>query len=360
MSDIDTSASRDFDKPSKEIALEQIYRATGYKAPPAKVTLGQASVLDQFPTVASDENSFVPFDIDPLEDSRFVGDNGFIYRRLSLSEVSPNADIPSVPLSYPFTTHSALALLNSLMGTQLDTSDVENDTYTSSATPVVLRAKPNSVAWVGTKTLAPVNPSHQFLVPNPFLTGFVEYVAEEPLPDPLEPYEGLSRDRLVALINKNLDFGDQIVYGVDFTFGKITTIYTPEYNTRVRLKPTNSGAFVEQDIFYNRLDIDALSRLPAGTIQPVDVSLPFTIHGVLPAINAALGLDLLASEVFDATHTQAQATYTLQVRSNQYAWMPSSYEFTPNILVINVGRQLEDGSARTMEDGSPREMENGL
>lgn len=356
MSDNETQASRDFDKPSKEIALEQIFEATGYKAPVNRITLGYATVVDQFPENLADENSFAPADFDPNYGTWFVGDNGFIYRRLFLSEIVTSGDIPSVPITYPFTTYEGLNLLNSLLGTQMDETDLENDTYPNAQTPVVLRAKPGSLAWIGQRTVVPVNPSHRFLVANPFLMGFVEWVQNGPIPDPLEPYNGLSKDRLVALINEHNN--SSLVEGVDFTFGKIVTIYTPEYNTRVRIKPTDTGQYVEQDVFYNRLDISALTRLPPGTIKHVQITqLPFTIHGILPAINEALGLNLTTAEVFDSIHTVEQETYTLQVRSNQLAWMPSSYEFTADFSQVYVGRTMEDGSPRVMEDGSPRDME---
>lgn len=356
MSDNDTSASRDFDKPSKEIALEQIYSATGFTAPANKVVLGVASKLDQFPNVVTDENSFAPADFDPTWGTLYEGENGFIYRRLGLDEIAPNSEIPSVPITYPFTTHQGLNLLNSLLGTQMDETDLEDDTYPSAATPVVLRAKPGSVAWVGTRTVIPVNPSHRFLIADPFLIGFVEWEENGPIPDPLEPYKGLSQTRLVDLINTHNE--SELIVPSDFTFGKIVTIYTPQYNTRVRIKPQDTGTYVEQDVFYNRLDISVLNNLPPGTIKHVAITqLPFTIHGILPAINTALGLNLTTAEVFDAEYTEQKPKYTLQVRSNQLAWMPSSFEFTADFSFIYVGRTMEDGSPRVMEDGSPRDME---
>lgn len=343
----------DYDKPSKEIALQQIFIATGYTAPAAKVTFGAASELDPFPAVPTDENTFVPFDIDPLEDSRFVGDNGFLYQRLDLSIITPAADIPSVPLEYPFTTHEALPLLNSLMGTQLDENDVENDTHTNPAIPVKLRAKKTSIAWVGEKEVNPVG-NHQFLVANPMLTGFVEVLTNPPA----QPYLGTSNARLVALINAHT--GQSYVEGVDFTFGKITTVNGPTYNTRIRLKPVNP-AYSEQDLYYTRLSIQAIARRPSATLGNVEIaSLPFSIHNELADINAALGLNLTTAEVFNTTYATEQATYTLQVRSGaSVAWVPSSYNFAATVLPP-IGREMEDGTARTMEDGSPREMEDDL
>lgn len=345
----------DYDKPSKEIAMQQIYIATGYKAPTAKVTFGAASELDPFPAVPTDENTFVPFDIDPLEDSRFVGDNGFLYQRLDLSIITPAEDIPSVPLEYPFTTHEALPLLNSLLGTQLDENDVENDTHTNPAIPVKLRAKKTSIAWVGEKEVNPVDDDNQFLVRNPVLPGFVEVPANPPA----QPYLGTSNARLVALINAHT--GQDYVEGVDFTFGKITTVNGPNYNTRIRIKPVNVEVYSEQDLYYNRLSIQALTRRPSATLGTVEIaSLPFSIHDELADINAALGLNLTAAEVFNTTYTSEQATYTLQVRSGaSVAWAPSSYNFAATVLPP-IGREMEDGTARTMEDGSPREMEDDL
>lgn len=174
MSDQD-NAVRNFDVPSKELALEQIFNATGYLVPTNKIEFGFPELIDVFPDVPTDENSFIPAVIDPLEDARFNGDNGFLYRRLRLDELPNNDDIPSVPITYPFSVHEQLALINSFLGTQLDETDLENDTFTQA--PVILRVKVGSLAWIGDRVAAPINPGHHYLINQPVLPGFTEYVA---------------------------------------------------------------------------------------------------------------------------------------------------------------------------------------
>lgn len=353
---------RNFDAPSKDLALQQIFNATGYLVPASKIDFGHPEVVDPFPRVDVDENTFVPAEIDPFENARFNGDNGFLYRRMSLDELPANPSIPSIPVVYPFKVHDVLPLISSFLGTQLDETDVENDEF--AAAPVVLRVKEGSLAWIGKRTIVPVNPNHQYLVKNPFLNGFKEYVWEDPLPEPLKPYLGLSKTRLVALINENVlaqvPATPAIVEGTDFTFGNITTIFTDEYNTRIRLRPVNTGLYVEQDLFYNRLSLEVLTRLPAGAITPVDIlQVPFTIHGILAKINQALDLNLLASEVVNTHYATREDTYRVQVLSGaSLAWLPSYFDFTANHTVPENARLLEDGTPRLLEDGSFRLLED--
>lgn len=176
----------------------------------------------------------------------------------------------------------------------------------------------------------------------------------------VQPYKGTSVNRLVALINTQAEVA--LVLGTDFTFGKLTTLSHPRYNTRIRIKPVDQGQYVEQDVFYTRLSLQAIGRLPAESRPAVIIrQLPFTIHQILPDINITLGLDLTPEEVFDTRFTTREDTYRLQVRSGaSVAWAPSYYDFAANHdLPANV-RLLEDGTVRLMEDGTPRLLEDPL
>ena len=174
---------------------------------------------------------------------------------------------------------------------------------------------------------------------------------------PVQPYKGTSVNRLVALINAQLQV--PLVLGTDFTFGKLGTVSAAGYNTRIRLKPV-SGQYVEQDLYYTRLSLAAIGRLPVEERPPVVITqLPFTIHEVLDTINETLGLDLTPEEVFDTRFTTAQTSYRLQVRSGaSVAWVPSYYDFACSIELPQNVRLLEDGSVRLMEDGTPRFLED--
>lgn len=171
----------------------------------------------------------------------------------------------------------------------------------------------------------------------------------------IAPYAGTSLQRLVALINQNAS--QPITTPADFTLTRMTALVSGQYNTRIRFKPTSS-AFVEQDLYYQRLSLSALSRLPAGEILPVVVrTMPFTIHSILPALNSALGLDLQPDEVFNSYFDTEQTHYPLQVRANQsLAWIPSSYMFEVDLQVQAV-RLLENGTRRILESGGLRLLE---
>lgn len=149
----------------------------------------------------------------------------------------------------------------------------------------------------------------------------------------LTPYIGLSHARLLALMNADNNTSYQ--EGVDLTFGPpIAKAGTGGRNTQVTITPVDPTKYAgPQDLHYTRLGIDAIGRLPTGSVDPVPiVSLPFTIHGVLGQINAALGLNLLPEEVEDTQYTDIQDTYTLTlIGATSLAWLDSSYNFVAEI-----------------------------
>jgi hypothetical protein len=144
----------------------------------------------------------------------------------------------------------------------------------------------------------------------------------------LTPYIGLSNLRLTAMVNK--DNNKTLTEGVDFTYGEIVAIIGRDgRNAMVRLTPVaGSGYPSAQEIQYWRLGIDALGRLPAGSTDSVPVPrLPFNIHGILPVINTALGLNLRPAEVEDSIYTEEAPSYALKIVDGSLAWFPSTYNF---------------------------------
>lgn len=144
----------------------------------------------------------------------------------------------------------------------------------------------------------------------------------------LTPYRGLSTQRLTAMINQ--DNRSALRHGVDFTFGQ------PELfadnngrNTRVKLISLKPDRYRDEWVYYRRLPLTALDRLPSGMVHPVAIaSLPFSIHQILPQLNAALGLDLVPSEVQDANFSTPQSDYPLRiVDANSVAWYDSDFHF---------------------------------
>ncbi|BDD79845.1 hypothetical protein [Burkholderia phage FLC9] len=145
-----------------------------------------------------------------------------------------------------------------------------------------------------------------------------------------KPYGGLSNDRLTALINeKNPD--TPVQEGVDFMYG-LPRDYTDDQgrNSVVSIAPVSGTHYTQaEDIHYTRLPLSVLGLLPVGFVKQVVIdSLPFSIHGSLAAINAALGLDLVPEEVEDVTYSEEQDTYVLHALGDiSLAWTDSTYEF---------------------------------
>lgn len=147
----------------------------------------------------------------------------------------------------------------------------------------------------------------------------------------LTPYEGRSVDRLVSMINA--DNQTDYVIGTDCNIasGPLVVTAGPDgRNTKVLIDPLPASGYTEQqEVFYWRLGIDALSRLPVGSVDAIErPTIPFTTHEVLDTLNAALGLDLIASEVENLTYTQEASEYPLTIKAGaSYAWLPSTYMF---------------------------------
>lgn len=146
----------------------------------------------------------------------------------------------------------------------------------------------------------------------------------------LTPYQGLSVDRLAALINS--DNNTSYKLGKDFTLGAPSAVTTDTgRNAQVTLTPTSgSGIARPQRLTYTRLGIDAIGRLPTNSVDAVPVDkLPTTTTGLLDAINTALGLDLLPAEVEDLTYSTLLDTFALTIADGSYAWTPgSTYHFS--------------------------------
>lgn len=144
----------------------------------------------------------------------------------------------------------------------------------------------------------------------------------------LTPYSGLSTSRLTAMINQ--DNRSALRYGVDFTFGQLEPFAgNGGRNTRVKLVSLKPQRYRDEWVYYRRLPLTALDRLPEGTVKPVTIaSLPFSIHQILPQLNTALGLDLVPSEVEDAIFSTPQSDYPLRiVDANSVAWHNSDFHF---------------------------------
>ena len=139
----------DYNKPSRDLAVTLIRLSTGYDVPVTKIVFGTPTMLDNLPLNPADENTFVPATVDEYYDGRFTGDNGFMYRRIPLEEVSPTGTAYGPPISYPTTVHALLPYLNGLYKTQWGVDDILDGPVVNESTPFTLRAHPCSLAWIG-------------------------------------------------------------------------------------------------------------------------------------------------------------------------------------------------------------------
>jgi len=147
------------------------------------------------------------------------------------------------------------------------------------------------------------------------------------------PYLGLSAQRLTDWINSDNSTSYQL--GVDFTFSG-PALYTDSLgrNTKVTMQPADSTKYASTDIHYWRLPLTILNNLPQGNVNPVPIpQLPFSIHGILDAINTALGLNLTPDEVPDQTFTTELASYPLHINDAvSLAWIDSDFQFQPQFM----------------------------
>ena len=147
------------------------------------------------------------------------------------------------------------------------------------------------------------------------------------------PYAGISSKRLVDLINSTN--GTALVEGVDFYFGPPRAVAGAQgFNTRVRLHRLTSQYPSDIDVEYTRRPLSDLHDLPAGMIESPNLDSPvFRVHEILPEINEALGLSLLADEVENTNFTTEQENYPIKITGRSLAWTEGSV-FNLRILSV--------------------------
>lgn len=159
---------RDFNRPSKLLALDQIWAFTGIRIRPEKIQFGKAEELDQRPDIDDDENTFVPAEIDPAEDVRYTKDNGFLYRRFSLSELAYGRELVILDPPATFKVEDVLDQINNAWDSQLTLEDLDNTiVYKATDETFVLKACPGSLAWFG---------NHPYIVRMSGTTAFLNVV----------------------------------------------------------------------------------------------------------------------------------------------------------------------------------------
>lgn len=147
--------------------------------------------------------------------------------------------------------------------------------------------------------------------------------------DSTTPYAGGSPQRLTDLINS--DNGTSLQLGVDFTFGP-PSAYSDSLgrNTKVSMIPAPGSKWARSEVVhYTRLALTVLNDLPSGWVKAVEIqSVPFTLSGMLQAINEALGLNLSVDEIVDTVYDNAQISYRLPINNAvSLAWIDSEFSF---------------------------------
>lgn len=178
----------------------------------------------------------------------------------------------------------------------------------------------------------------------------------------IKPYKGTSQARLSQLIRSAQS--PALPSNVNFDFGAPTAGSAPvEGSTTVSAEAYSTGRRDQPvDINYKRLSVDALKRLPSGELVPFDpIIFPTSVHAILPQINAALGLDLVTSELEDTVLPSIPVNgLTLTVTEASLAWLPGEYFFSyvPDAPVP--GARGEDGRIPTDERRRIRLLEEPI
>lgn len=165
-----------FNRKSESIALDMIFVSTGYRIPLPKIKFNKPTVMDIRPEIDDDPNTYISARVDRDFDSRLADMAGFLYRRLPLdllTEISPTVKVVAPQL--PFKTSEVLDQINAILNSQLTLNDVLELSYSGEEDEMVLVANPDSLSWVGTKTLRLDNGTLPPLVAQRELSGFKVY-----------------------------------------------------------------------------------------------------------------------------------------------------------------------------------------
>lgn len=165
--------SFDLNKPAKDILLDLIFFTNGIRFNDDEVDFGTPQALDATPDNPGDPNTFVPVFVPDTVDDRYEGNTGFMYRRLSLAEITPVGTAIVVP-SFPTTTYELLPALNAFYGTQWTTDDLVNYTYMAAVNPMTITFKPGSLVYQGEGIAGPIGLDMSQMISTTALDGFVE------------------------------------------------------------------------------------------------------------------------------------------------------------------------------------------
>lgn len=165
-----------FNRKTELVALDLIFVSTGFQIPLNKIKFNKPVVMDIRPDIDDDPNTYVTARVDRTFDARIGGNTGFLYRRIPMSFLTPKNNYERVSVrNTPFKTSDILAQFNKLYQCQLTINDVLELTYSGDDFQCTLVANPDSLTWIGTKTIAIDTGILPPLVMQPDLNGFLVY-----------------------------------------------------------------------------------------------------------------------------------------------------------------------------------------
>lgn len=134
---------------SKDIVVDLIYHHNHYRIPLHLATFGKPQALDQRPDVQDDPNTFIRVYLEDEYDGRFIGNDGFMYMRYALAQLTPVEHIQPPQLSAPFKVHDLIPYLNERYGVAFEPEDLVNEEYAEVPSVVTLKASQDSLVWAG-------------------------------------------------------------------------------------------------------------------------------------------------------------------------------------------------------------------
>lgn len=164
-----------FNRKSELICLDMIYLTIQIRIPESKIKFNIPRVMDIRPDIDDDPNTFINVVVDRLFDKRIAGNQGFMYRRLPLDYITQDTSIKIKPSQYPFKVSDVLNQINASLNSNLTMQDLLDLTYVGDESEIVLVTNPDSLAWIGTKTVQ-IKPNAVLpIVTVQDLSGFVAY-----------------------------------------------------------------------------------------------------------------------------------------------------------------------------------------
>lgn len=134
---------------SKDILVDLIYHHNHYRIPLHLAAFGKPRPLDQRPEITDDPNTFIRVYLEDEYDARFIGNDGFMYQRYMLTQLTTVSPIALPQLTAPFKVHDLIPYLNERYGVAFEEEDLVNDEYTEVPTVLTLRACSDSLVWAG-------------------------------------------------------------------------------------------------------------------------------------------------------------------------------------------------------------------